>query len=723
MKLPCMGKKISDETRAIFLFSDAQVDRALEIGLGGQEKTILFPFRLDLCVRLESLGLPYHTPWKYISDRDRMWVSAEGNRISRSWFEPFDHLLQKLGISLPALDIYTLLFFFEDCEFVHLVTQRFLDENPGITEVGFFSPEHDVMLLHPKNTEVHSALAAYLIEKRGMQALDLGLSSITESSGSLPSEGNKGHPLIEPPVVQDIPSGFDQHVGIFTAAFNDWKYYATLLYGKGFRITLFVATPPVAELKKVHNINFSCSQRNIYVPNSFTPNQQTMDIFDKAYKSFASLSRSDFVDKPYIFRNHRLQNHFKHFFYTRWPKLWRMIDEHIVALAANDPDEVLIPSVPVTESVLAFKVSKLMGIPVVLVPHSSNHFLSEPFNSAEATSLFMASHVPNGRSGDATLHVTGSPRLYIQSKGNVGLATRDQNCRKLICAKQSGRKVIFGITNGYVNSLFPFDNIAWCRLLETVFRVPDHLKEKVLVVIKPRVPWDCRELFELYQKVFSAEKSVLILPGETDFREVVSLSDVALGLGAWTTGFIDVLDLKKPLLMVENSPNFFFGERDRLGDFPDETMLSIASEQELWSTIEKILFDSEFASKLVALQQEQFRKSFPREDVPERVNEMIRSVSRDRDQRFTEIFGLLANYRNRLEELEQDKYALQERVRKLNANLHEKDSFIKEMRESRSWRLTKPLRTVTDGMRRVVKSLYFFQERSVASAIRAQRND
>lgn len=76
-----MGIEITDQKRAIFLFSDAQVDKAIEIGLGGQEKTILFPFRLDLCVRLESLGLPYHTPWKYISDQDRMLVSAEGSRI------------------------------------------------------------------------------------------------------------------------------------------------------------------------------------------------------------------------------------------------------------------------------------------------------------------------------------------------------------------------------------------------------------------------------------------------------------------------------------------------------------------------------------------------------------------------------------------------------------------------------------------------------------------
>ena len=703
MKLPCMGSEITDQTRAIFIFSDSQVDRCLEIGVAGHEKTILFPFRLDLCVRLESLGLTYHTPWKYISDRDRMWISGEGSRISRSWFEPFDHILNKLGISLPALDIYTLLFFFEDCEFVNLVTERFLDENPGITEVGFFSAADDVMLLHPKNTEVHSAIVAYLIQNRGLQVLDLGPSLVTVSSGSLPSVGNKSSALANKSHEEDIPIDLNQHVGIFTAAFNDWKHYATLLSRQGFRMTLFVSTPPVADLKTACNLDFSLNQRNIYVSDSFTMNQDRMSISEAAYRLFSTSSHPIYVNKPYIFRNSLLNYHFKHFFYNRWPRLSKLIDEHVRALAEDDPDKVLIPSVPVTESMLAFRVSKLMEIPVVLVPHSSNHFLSEPFNSAEATSLFMSSHVPHSRSGDASLHVTGSPRLYIESKEYPGLASQNENCEKLISARKNGLKVIFGITNGYVNSLFPFDNVAWCRLLETVFRVPDHLKEKVLIVIKPRMAWDCRELFELYLRVFSAENCVLILPGDTDFRKVVGLSDAALGLGAWTTGFIDVLDLKKPLLMVENSPNFFFGEPDGMGGFPDGTMLSITSEQELWSTLEKILFDSEFATKLVALQQEQFRKSLPRKDVPDRLKQMMISVSRDRNPKCAEIFALLVNYMNLAEKLDQERRTFLTRMEKLDAVLCEKDAAIRKMRESRSWRLTKPLRLLTDLLRQIRK--------------------
>lgn len=42
MKLPCMGTKIGYETRDIFLFSEAQVDRAVEIRFGGQAKTYVF---------------------------------------------------------------------------------------------------------------------------------------------------------------------------------------------------------------------------------------------------------------------------------------------------------------------------------------------------------------------------------------------------------------------------------------------------------------------------------------------------------------------------------------------------------------------------------------------------------------------------------------------------------------------------------------------------------
>lgn len=612
-----------------FIFTMAQLNKILKLGIGKLDGTLVVSFRVNLSVILENNGIKFINAWDLLAPDDLEDATRQGNIITESWSERFETDLIYKSHCIPELDRSCLRFLFQDSVYLKVVFER-LTGAMVVRRCVLISSFDQPFEFHPQNTEIHACLIAEFCKQKGIPLVAIPLIApesfhfgnripkIARNCGDFPVP-NEFSGQEENSVIGAEPC----RVGILMDVINDHEYYIRMLMSAGFSVTVFSLWNDEARIRKLESIG--CRIVPLGIPSDNSEGEPYEELFGPAHKRFEDCEDDLFREYSYIFRNRWLKFQFNHVFFRRWPQLCRFIDHAGQICSEVKIDALITAAYDVPESVILANEARKHGIPVIAVPHSSNLELRQPWTDVERTCFLMDHHIPVDRPRQSNFRVIGSPRRRLkQTNGNRSYAAQDLRKEMGLPAE---KKLVFAVTNSFYEGLIPFsdpsETIAWMR---AIANIPIELSGRVAVVWKSKSHADDSSIHNKLISESGKDGENIVVPATTEFEKVASVCDLAVGLNCWTTGFIDIILNGKPLLLTGVSTSL--GAESFYGRFvvPDSSIPQVRMTDELWPLVESVLFDQTGREKLISRQKGDLLKSMPLENTPALMNDLITEV-------------------------------------------------------------------------------------------------
>ncbi len=612
-----------------FVFTMAQLNKILKLGIGKLDGTLIVSFRVNLSVILENNGIKFINAWDLLAPDDLENATRQGNAITESWSEHFETDLIYRSHCIPELDRSCLRFFFQDSVYLKVVFER-LTGAVVVRRCVLISSFDQPLEFHPQNAEIHACLIAEFCKQKGIPlvAIPLIAPERFHFSNRIPKIARNcgGSPPLDEIGGQEKSSVLDSEpcqVGILVDVINDYEYYMRILISAGFSVTGFSLWNDAAGVRKLESIG--CRIVPLGIPSDNLAGQTYEELFRPAYKRFEECEDDLFKEYSFIFRNRWLKFQFNHIFLRRWPQLCRFVDHARQICSDVKIDALITAAYDVPESVIMAHEARKHGTPVIAVPHSSNLELRQPWTDAERICFLMDHHIPVNRIKQSNFRVIGSPRRYLkQTNGNRSCASQDL---KNEMGLPAGKKLVFAVTNSFYEGLIPFsdpsETIAWMR---AIANIPSELSAQVAVVWKSKSHADDSSIQNQLISESGKDSENIVVPATTEFEKVASVCDLAVGLNCWTTGFIDIILNGTPLILTGVSMSL--GADSFYGRFvvPDSSIPKVRIMDELWPLLESVLFNQTSRETLISMQEEDLLKSMPLENTPALMTDLISEV-------------------------------------------------------------------------------------------------
>jgi hypothetical protein len=143
------------------------------------------------------------------------------------------------------------------------------------------------------------------------------------------------------------------------------------------------------------------------------------------------------------------------------------------------------------------------------------------------------------------------------------------------------------MTNALELNAVPFTALAsHVRTLAKLALVPDRLRRYVFVAVR-RKPGIFGDSARMLQELCGFSSEAVSLTDGLTFIEAVRLADCVVGVNIGTSGYFEILEENRPLLHVQTADVAALHP-----DLPADAVPRIIREEDMWPTIESVLFDS-----------------------------------------------------------------------------------------------------------------------------------
>jgi hypothetical protein len=129
--------------------------------------------------------------------------------------------------------------------------------------------------------------------------------------------------------------------------------------------------------------------------------------------------------------------------------------------------------------------------------------------------------------------------------------------------------------------------------LKTIADVPPHLIDKVEVIFKLHPSYDYKYF---YESLIPPQSDAVTVVRDTSLEDVLNSADLAVLVNISTSAHLLSLALEIPTLYIHTA-NTWLGQYFKLDDWGAE--FTVRTDEAIWPTFEKILFDSTSTQKLV----------------------------------------------------------------------------------------------------------------------------
>jgi hypothetical protein len=316
----------------------------------------------------------------------------------------------------------------------------------------------------------------------------------------------------------------------------------------------------------------------------------------------------------YIMKNQSVRAQFEYIIRSRWLQFARYtIDaEHYVS---NNPLDLFIYCDHFfPESVILANLYRRRGAKTIMALHAVNGPVKRLWGSwseadAGITSTKFGAEWLRKTSGLRDVSVCGVPPALTNKEAIHELRNR-------IMAQCGGKKIVTFINNCGEVGVPLLDLAAHYETVSVLSAPPDHLKDKVFVVVRmKRSTLSDDEKF--YTDILKFPSESIDNVAELTFSQCIQITDCAISINLATGGFVEVMQRHVPLIYVETATmdRVLVEESAYYSALP-----CIKDKHKIWDEIERVLFDEEYRRQVIDFQSAfitaQTESDFPSDEKP-----------------------------------------------------------------------------------------------------------
>lgn len=521
-------------------------------------------------------------------------------------FHLAQHWLQELGLNFSVADVDVAqldascqFLLFIHCVYVQSAALNLLRSVPGSCRINVASPVNPLPLDFYFDSDVSSAVLRFVLETNGREPRLLWMEKrdkcLFHQPRPLVLSEEQATPQETPQVAKRPASRRWDHyrVGIVPATIAKEERYFDALRRLGCEIHTFVSA------WSPHSEQFGNETRHrLTAADGLWSEPIAAEL--RGLREQLSRQAKHSSLPACIIANPHLEFQWSYIFHQRWLAYANMI-MRAQAYAESQPLDLLIHSDHFTaEAAILAHVYRRKKTRVLVAPHSGwpvdpDWSLSHPSDFAIVASQSSAKRLAAISGVSRTLVAGGElVRPYESLRRTAQFPTAARGIRDTI----GGRKLLLVMTNALELNSVPFTALAsHVRTLAKLALVPDRLRRHVYVAVR-RKPGVFGDSAEMLHELCGFSSEAISLADRLTFLEAVRLADCVVGVNIGTSGYFEILEENRPLLHVQTADTASLQP-----DLPPDIIPRIIREEEMWPTIESVLFDSTRREHLKRIQR------------------------------------------------------------------------------------------------------------------------
>ena len=581
------------EREAIVVTDKSQVEFLSSHANSSFEHCLLLP----LSLQAYAAGLRMHKRVRCYFDlidferckQDYRWIA---DQKARTWLSELGLRFDAEGIDLAEFDSPSQFLLFHLGAYLENAASAIADKLPETQTFYVVSSETPLPLEFYFDSDVQAGILQFALEQRGHC-----VRRILYTDRKLTFPAHAARPFAHTPDTDSMliseehsPTGADIRVGFADAAVVNFRQILRDLQTLNREVILFRSTWGES---LVFSGQFARQYRLLDADREDTA--QMAELLDRLLISFRS--RRDQSSLPEcLIKNPYLDFQWEYIITRRWLSYINLI-HHAKSLTAQIPLRLFIHSdVFTAEGAILAHFYRQAGTTILVAPHSwwpcdKNWGTWKSSDSAIVFSKAAARQLRNKTTISKVFVVQGRRSSEYRSLIHGKFQAAAVNAKR---AEIGARKLVLVITNALELLSVPFTDLEpHFRALSTLARIPNQLHDKVLLAIRPK-GGPLGEDPVLYSRLCGFSEESVSFASELNLSACLDLADCAVGINVPTNAYYEVIERGIPLIHIQTTESVTYHP-----ELPPRIIRTISTHDEIWPTINAVLFDSLHGQRLI----------------------------------------------------------------------------------------------------------------------------
>ena len=597
-QLPCHAFSKQD---AVFLTDGGQIEFLKAASNASLNDSLLLPLSLHAYASILKMGLArLQSYFEFIDFAGcKRWYRNGALESSRTWLQELGLEFHIEGIDIAELDAACQFELFRNAVYINGTAERMIRANPEIETFHIVVAEDLLPLDFYFDSDVPAAVLRFVCERLGRPVRTIVMKQrpryVIPGIPYRPAMNGQVNQMIADEEIAKIPRSSRPLVGFAPSTINNHRQIHDAIRKLSCPV---IVLPSVWEMP--HTFYDRRPESNQYI--------YRLSAADGEWSTEVSAQlenlRRQFFERRYlstvpscIIRNPHLDFQFDYIFSRRWLSYANMI-RRAACFIAKTPLDLFIHSEHFTpEGAILARLYRRRRTRIMVTLHSGwpadGDWASwDSSDSAMVPSKTCADQIRE-LSGISDVFVTGPPTTCTYRSLLHG-AVPPGNKRRA----DEHRKIVLLVTNALELNCFPATALdSHFETLSFIARIPESLKDRVLMVIRTK-PGDLGENPILYRELCGFPSESLTFLDGLDFSQSISVADCVVGINLPTSGYFEILRKGVPLIHLQTADVISLAP-----DLPSEVIPRVTNLQEIWPTIEALLFDETQRRRLVEIQR------------------------------------------------------------------------------------------------------------------------